>query len=405
MEYPVFSNDVAALWQLDPTVTFINHGAFGACPTAVLAQQQAFRHQLELEPLRFVMREFEPLLDTARVALAAFVNADPIDVVFVPNATTGVNSVLRSLTFKAGDELLTTSHAYNACRNALDFVAQRWSVKIVVADIPFPLEDEKQIIQAVLDCVTPRTKLALLDHITSPTALIFPIQQLVKSLDQYGIDTLVDGAHAPGMVALNLIDIGAAYYTGNCHKWMCAPKGAGFLFVRGDRQSLIRPLTISHGANSPRTDRSRFQLEFDWTGTHDPTPYLCLPAVFEFMNVHFSNGWREVMTHNRALALQARQILCEALEQPLPCPDDMIGAIAAVPLPSSFGVPQQDSANGIDTLQNWLWESYRIEVPIIPWINPTQRLIRISAQRYNHIEQYHYLAEALGKFVALALVP
>lgn len=394
MERPVFLNNFAALWQLDPTVTFINHGAFGACPSSVLAQQQALRHQLELEPLRFVMREFEPLLDNARAALAAFVKVDPIDVVFVPNATTGVNSVLRSLTFEAGDELLTTSHAYNACRNTLEFVAQRWGATIVVADIPFPLKDAEQIVQAVLGCVTPRTKLALLDHITSPTALIFPIQQLVKTLDQRGIDSLVDGAHAPGMVPLNLIEIGAAYYTGNCHKWMCAPKGAGFLYVKGDRQSLIRPLTISHGANSPRTDRSRFQLEFDWTGTHDPTPYLCLPAVFEFMNSHFSNGWRAVMAHNHALALQARQILCEALEQPLPCPDDMIGAIAAVPLPSSFGVPQY-GANGIDTLQDWLWENYRIEVPIIPWVNPTQRLIRISAQRYNHVKQYHYLAEAL----------
>ena len=399
MERPVFSNDFVKLWQLDPTVTFINHGAFGACPIAVLAQQQAFRHQLEQEPLRFVMREFEPLLDTARAALAEFVKADPADLVFVPNATTGVNSVLRSLTFEAGDELLTTSHAYNACRNALDFVAQRWGAKIVVADIPFPVEDAEQIVQAVLDCVTPRTKLALLDHITSPTALIFPIQKLVMALDQRGIDSLVDGAHAPGMLPLNLKEIGAAYYTGNCHKWMCAPKGAGFLYVRGDRQSRIRPLTISHGANSPRTDRSRFQLEFDWTGTHDPTPYLCLPAVFEFINLHFSDGWREVMVHNHALALQARQILCEALGQPLPCPDDMIGAIATVPLPSSFGVPQY-GANGIDTLQDWLWENTRIEVPIIPWVNPTQRLIRISAQRYNHIEQYRYLAEALGKFLA-----
>ncbi len=398
MKRPVFSNDFAKLWQLDPTVTFINHGAFGACPISVLAQQQTFRHQLELEPLRFVMREFEPLLDTARAALAEFVHVDPADLVFVSNATTGVNSVLRSLTFEPDDELLTTSHAYNACRNALEFVAQRWGAKIVVADIPFPLKDAEQIVQAVLGCVTPRTKLALLDHITSPTALIFPLQALVKALDQRGIDSLVDGAHAPGMIPLNLIDIGAAYYTGNCHKWMCAPKGAAFLVVRGDRQSLIRPLTISHGANSPRTDRSRFQLEFDWTGTHDPTPYLCLPAVFEFVNTHFPNGWQTVMAHNRALALQARQILCEALEQPLPCPDDMIGAISAVPLPlSSFGVPQF-SNQGIDTLQDWLWEHYRIEVPIIPWVNPTQRLIRVSAQRYNHVAQYHYLAEALGKF-------
>jgi isopenicillin-N epimerase len=394
MKRPVFTNAFTQRWQLDPSVTFLNHGAFGACPIAVLEQQQRFRHQLELEPLRFVMREFEPLLDIARVALANFVKADPADLVFVSNATTGVNSVLRSLTFAAGDELLTTSHGYNACRNALEFVAQRWKAKIVVATIPFPVQDAEQIVQAVMDCVTPHTKLALLDHITSPTALIFPLQKLVKALDQRGIDCLVDGAHAPGMIPLNLPEIGAAYYTGNCHKWMCAPKGAAFLYVRSDRQSLIRPLTISHGANSPRTDRSRFQLEFDWTGTHDPTPFLCLPAVLNFMTSQLPQGWTDVMAHNHALVLQGRQILCDALEQPLPCPDEMIGAIASVPLPSFLGKPQY-SDKGIDILQDWLFKNYSIEVPVIPWINPTQRLIRISAQLYNHIDQYHYLAATL----------
>jgi isopenicillin-N epimerase len=394
MERPVFTNAFAPLWQLDPSVTFLNHGAFGACPITVLEQQQHFRHQLEREPLRFVMREFEPLLDIARTALANFVKANPADLVFVSNATTGVNSVLRSLTFAAGDELLTTSHAYNACRNALEFVARRWNAKIVVATIPFPLQDAEQIVQAVMGCITPHTKLALLDHITSPTALIFPLQKLVKALDQRGIDCLVDGAHAPGMIPLNLSELGAAYYTGNCHKWMCAPKGAAFLYVRGDRQSLIRPLTISHGANSPRSDRSRFQLEFDWTGTHDPTSFLCLPAVLNFMTSQLPQGWTDVMNHNHALVLQGRHILCDALEQPFPCPDEMIGAIASVPLPSSLGKPKY-SHNGIDTLQDRLWKNYSIEVPVIPWINPPQRLIRISAQLYNHIDQYRHLAAAL----------
>jgi isopenicillin-N epimerase len=394
MKRPVCTNPFAQFWQLDPSVTFLNHGAFGACPIAVLEQQQRLRHQLEQEPLRFVMRELEPLLDIARVALADFVKADPADLVFVPNATTGVNSVLRSLTFAAGDELLTTSHAYNACRNALEFVAERWNAKIVVATIPFPLTDPQQIVQAVMDCITPHTKLALLDHITSPTALIFPLQALVKALDKRGIDCLVDGAHAPGMVPLNLSEIGAAYYTGNCHKWMCAPKGAAFLYVRGDRQSFIRPLTISHGANSPRTDRSCFQLEFGWTGTHDPTPFLCLPAALKFMGSQLPGSWLDVMAHNRTLALQARQILCDALEQTIPGPDEMIGSIASVPLPSAFGEPQY-SAKGIDLLQNWLWEEYRIEVPIIPWYHPTSRLVRVSAQLYNHLDQYRYLAEAL----------
>lgn len=394
MEFPN-PNEFAASWQLDPTVVFLNHGAFGACPIPVLAQQQRFRQQLEQEPLRFIMREFEPLLEIARQALADFVGADPADLVFVPNATTGVNSVLRSLSFELGDELLTTNHGYNACRNALEYVAQRSGAKVVVATVPFPLENSEQIITSVLSCVTPRTKLVLLDHITSPTALIFPLKALVQALAERGIDTLVDGAHAPGMIPLNLQDIGATYYTGNCHKWMCAPKGAAFLVVQRDRQSQIRPLTISHGANSPRTDYSRFQLEFGWTGTHDPTPYLCIPAVLEFMNAQFpQGGWPAAMARNRALALQARQLLADTLSQPLPCPDEMVGAIAAIPLPPSFG-PLQLSPVGIDVLQDWLWEEYRIEVPIVPWASPLQKFVRISAQLYNHLEHYRYLAMAL----------
>jgi isopenicillin-N epimerase len=386
--------DLSTHWSLDPDVIYLNHGSFGACPTAVLDAQQRFRNQLEREPLRFFNREFEPLLDRARETLAQFIGTDPAELVFVPNATTGVNSVLRSLVFEPGDELLTTSHAYNACRNALEFVAQRSGAKITIAPIPFPIESADQVVQSVLDCVSSRTKLALLDHITSQTALILPIQTLVQKLAEQGIDTLVDGAHAPGMVPLNLEEIEAAYYTGNCHKWMCAPKGAGFLQVRRDRQALIRPLTISHGANSPRTDRSLFQLEFDWTGTQDPTPYLSVPAAIETIASLIPKGWLGVMEHNRTLALQARQILCDALEQPMPCPAEMVGAIATIPLPPSFGVPNL-SQNGIDVLQDWLWETHQIEVPIIPWMNPPQKLIRVSAQLYNCADRYRLLAAAL----------
>jgi isopenicillin-N epimerase len=389
-----FSEDLAKNWQLDPEVVFLNHGSFGACPTAVLSAQQSFRQQLELEPLRFFGREFEPLLDKARDTLAAFVGADPLDLVFVPNATTGVNSVLRSLNFGPGDELLTTNHGYNACRNALEFVAQRSGAKIVVAPIPFPLESAEQIIESVLDCTSSRTKLALLDHITSQSALIFPIRTLVERLAEQGIDTLVDGAHAPGMVPLNLTEIGAAYYTGNCHKWMCAPKGSGFLVVRRDRQAQIRPLTISHGANSPRTDRSRFQLEFDWTGTNDPTAFLCIAEAIRVMDSMVSGGWSMVMEHNRKLALQARQLLCETLAQPIPYPEELVGAIATIPLPAHFGSPNL-LPSGIDVLQEWLWEKHWIEVPIIPWTNPPQKLIRVSAQLYNSIDQYRFLADAL----------
>lgn len=377
------------LWSLDPEITFLNHGSFGACPKAVLAVQQKLRSQLEQEPLRFFGREWEPLIDNARNQLAEFVGADSEDLVFVNNATTGVNSVLRSLTFSSEDEILTTNHEYNACRNALDFVATRTGARVVIAKIPFPIESPQQVIAAVMERVSPNTRLALLDHITSQTGLIFPIQQLVQELHQLGIDTLIDGAHAPGMISLNLREIGATYYTGNCHKWLCAPKGAAFLYVQRDRQSQIRPLTISHGANSPRTDKSRFQLEFDWTGTDDPTAYMCIPDAIAFMGSLLPGGWNELRQRNNQLVLEARQLLCQALEVLPPCPKEMIGSMAVIPMSAAL------ENRHFMTVHDELFDKFGIQAQIVPWHESPKLLLRISAQIYNSLEQYIYLANAL----------
>lgn len=385
-------------WSLDPAVTFLNHGSFGACPLTVLEAQAGLREQLEREPVRFFVREFEQLLDAARSQLAKFVGADPAELAFVPNATTGVNAVLRSLKFESGDELLTTDHEYNACRNALDFIADRTGARVVVAKIPFPIDSPEQVVEAVVERVSAKTRLALLDHVTSQTGLIFPIQQLVSQLAERGVDTLIDGAHAPGMVPLNLREIGATYYTGNCHKWLCAPKGAAFLYVRLDKQPAIRPLTISHGANSPRSERSRFQLEFDWMGTDDPTAYLCVPEAIRFMGSLLPGGWLELMARNRDMALAARQLLCEALGVSLPCPAQMIGSMAVVPLPDSL--PDIVKTKLIPPLQNALWERFKIEVPVIPRAVAPKQLIRISAQLYNTRQQYEYLARVLVDLLA-----
>lgn len=377
-------------WWLEPEVTFLNHGAFGACPKPVLEIQQQFRQRLEQQPLRFLAQDLEGLLDAARATLAEFVEADPLDLAFVPNATTGVNTVLRSLHFTPADQLLTTNHEYNACRNALDFVAARSGAQVVVADIPLPLQSPDQVIEAVIAKISPKTRLALLDHVTSQTGLVMPIQRLISELKQRGIDTLIDGAHAPGTVPLNLSAIGATYYTGNCHKWLCAPKGAAFLYVQRDRQAQIRPLTISHGANSPRTERSRFRLEFDWPGTYDPSAYLSVPTAIQFMGTLLPGGWPELMAQNRIKALAARKILCEALKVPPPCPDEMIAALAVVPLPDG----------SYQALQTALLEQYGIEVPIVPWPMGQKRWVRVAAQIYNTLPQYEYLAQALVDLLA-----
>jgi isopenicillin-N epimerase len=379
------------LWLLDPAITFLNHGSFGACPREVLAIQQSLRQQLETEPLRFFGRDWETLLDDARSKLAAFVGSNVEDLVFVPNATTGVNSVLRSLTFSPEDEILTTNHEYNACRNALDYIASRSGARVVVAKIPFPIHSPQQIVTAIIEQVSPKTKLALLDHITSQTGLIFPIQQLVQELQARGVDTLVDGAHAPGMIPLNLREIGAAYYTGNCHKWLCAPKGAAFLYVQRDKQPAIRPLTISHGANSSRTDKSRFQLEFDWMGTDDPTAYMCVPEAISLMGSLLPGGWDELRQRNHQLVLQGRQILCEALGVLPPCPEEMLGSMAVIPLVGTL------ADYHFMSLHDELFDKFNIQVQVVPWTENPRLLVRISAQIYNGRQEYEYLAMALGK--------
>lgn len=388
-DFKLQTSEYKELWTLDPSVMFLNHGSFGACPKAVLAVQQSLLSQLEQEPLRFFGREWEPLLDNARSKLAEFVGANIQDLVFVNNATTGVNSVLRSLSFSDEDEILTTNHEYNACRNALDFIASRTGARIVIAQIPFPIESSQQVIAAVMGRVSARTRLALIDHITSQTGLIFPIQQLVKELQQCGVDTLIDGAHAPGMIPLNLREIGATYYTGNCHKWLCAPKGAAFLYVQRDQQSKIRPLTISHGANSPRTDKTRFQLEFDWTGTDDPTAYMCIPEAIAFMGSLLPGGWSELMQRNHQLVLQGRQILCQALGVLPPCPDEMIGSMAVIQMPAAW------ENRHFMSVHDELFDQFGIQVQVIPWPQTPRLLVRISAQIYNTREQYVYLAKAL----------
>lgn len=386
--------DWRRLWPLDPSVTFLNHGSFGACPWAVLEAQAALRERMEREPVQFLWRDLEGLLDEAREALGAFVGADPDDLAFVPNATAGVNTVLRSVALAPGDELLVTDHAYNACRNALEAVASRTGARVIVAPVPFPLEGPEAVVASVLDRVGPRTRLALLDHVTSPTGLVLPIGRLVEALGARGVDALVDGAHAPGMVPLDLQALGAAYYTGNCHKWMCAPKGAGFLHVRPDRQAEVRPLAISHGANSPRRDRSRFRLEFDWTGTADPTAYLAVPEAIRYMGSLLPGGWPALMAHNRRTALGARERLCAALHVAPPAPDAMVGSLVAVPVPEGFG--PSPAPREPDPLQAALFARFGIEALVFRWPAPPVRILRVSAQLYNMPADYERLADALA---------
>jgi isopenicillin-N epimerase len=385
----------APLWTLDPSVVFLNHGSFGACPKAVLEAQAALRATLEQEPCAFIAREWESRMDVAREALGSFVGADPDALAFVANATTGVNTVLRSLVFAPGDEILVTDQGYNACHNAARFVAERSGARVVVARLPFPLASAAEVERAILAEVTPRTRLALVDHITSVTGLVMPVENVVRALAAHGVDALVDGAHAPGQVPLALDALGAAYYTGNCHKWMCTPKGSAFLYVRPDRQRDVHPLTISHGRNAARGDRSRFRLEFDFTGTQDPTAWLVIPDAIRYMGSLLPGGWDALRARNHALALEARGLLCAALRIPAPSPESMIGSLAAVPLPP--GPPSDALPLTVAPLMAELFRRRRIEVIVSNWPKPPARVLRVSAQIYNDLSQYARLVEALAE--------
>ncbi len=389
--------DLSRHWLLDPDITFLNHGSFGACPAPVLDAQLRIREQMEREPVRFMTQEAPQLLADARENLGAFIGASPEGLAFVSNVTTGLNAVLRSMPLAAGDELLVTDHEYNASRNVLDHVAACHGARVVVISIPFPVASADQISEAVLKNVTAKTRLALLDHVTSNTALVLPMPELIRELEARGVAVLVDGAHAPGMLALDIDALAPSYYTGNCHKWVCAPKGAAFLWVREDRRESVRPAVISHGANAPVPRSERFRAEFDWMGTADPSAVLTVPDAIRFLGSLLPGGWNEIRERNHALALEGRRLLADALGAEMPCPDEMIGSMAAIALPASnrFPISENSHAFAPNPLHDALFREHRIEVPLL--LDPAGRthLVRVSAQLYNTRDDYERLAAAL----------
>jgi isopenicillin-N epimerase len=397
---------LASHWSLDPEVTFLNHGSYGACPVEVLDAQRAWRDRLERQPVKFFSRDLDGLLAQARRPIARFVGADPDDLALIANATGGVNAVLRSLSFEPGDEILATDHEYNAILNVARHVAARDGARVVVAELPFPTISDDDVVERILAAATERTRLAVISHVTSPTAVVFPIDRIVAALDDRGIDTLVDGAHAPGMVPLDLDRLGAAYYAANLHKWVCAPKGAAFLHVRRDRQAVVRPGTISHGANAPESRKPRFRSEFDWQGTLDPTAWLAVPTAIDVVGGLVEGGWPAVMARNHELAVHAGDAVGRVFGTHA-SPASMLGSMVALALPieGPLGGPPaagQSSPLDADPLQTRIYDEFAIEVPIGPWPVPAaespnapRRLIRISAALHNDRDDIRRLTEAL----------
>ena len=366
-------------WTLDPDYVTVNHGSFGATPRSVLAAQDEWRRRLEAQPSRFMRLVLPDALRAAAGRLAEFVNVKPAGLAFVENATTGCNAVLRSMRLQPGDEVIVLSHVYGAVRNTVRYVTARAGAAMVEVTIPFPRAEPEQVIAGIVAAITPRTRIAVLDHITSHSALVLPLTEMVAACHEAGVPVLVDGAHAPGQVALDLVAINADWYVGNCHKWLNAPKGCGFLHARADRQDDLHPVTISHGYEKG------YLAEFDWTGTWDPSAFLSVAPAIEF---HERLGGPALMARNIGLAAEAAGLLAGRFGTETGLGNGTGGSMALIRL------PWQGKAGNDDALA--LREDLLHAGTDVPVYAEDGRMwIRISAQAYNEMDDYRKLADLI----------
>lgn len=370
---------VRSEWALDPDFLTINHGSYGATPRIVLAAQDDWRARMEAQPTRFFARELPSAIREAAAVLARFLGAAAEDVVFVPNATTGCNAVLRSLPLAAGDEILHVSHVYNAVRNTILHTAERAGASVTVAELPFPRPEPAEVLKSIERAITGRTRIVVMDHITSGSALVLPLEDIVKLCHAAGVPVLVDGAHGPGQVALDLPALGADWYVGNCHKWLSAPKGSGFLYARADRRADLHPVTISHGY------REGFTREFDYTGTADPTAYLAVPAALAFFE---RLGGTSLMERNRRLAAEAARMLAIGLGTEVGTAPEMAGSMGLVRLPIDLPSNKSEALKVRRALQD-----AGTDAPVHPQVGGLW--LRLSAYAYNELSDYQRLAQML----------
>lgn len=388
-------DNLSSLFLLDPDVTFLNHGSFGACPRPVFEAYQRWQLKLERQPVAFLDpdRGLSGWMRDARVALAGLVGADVDDIVGLTNATVGLNIVAQSLDLKPGEEILTTDHEYAALEKTWTYVARCTGAKIVTVKVPLPLTKEAQFTNAVLAGFTDRTRLLFLSHITSATALLLPIGRVVAEAKSRGIWSVIDGAHTPGHIPLNLKSLDADFYAGNCHKWMMAPKGSAFLYARKELQTLIKPLVISHGwtedsdvpgakgvfGNTPFIDSIEMQ------GTRDPSAWLTVPDAIEFAQNH---NWKKVAEQCRVLVQETATRVAKLTGLPALCtPEFCAPQMVAMPVPKSD--PEE--------LKSFLIEQHGIEIPVFNWQDRT--IVRVSVQGYNTQRQMDSLVDALREYL------
>lgn len=389
------SDNLARQFLLREDVVFLNHGSFGACPRPVFEAYQGWQLELEREPVEFLGRRLHDLLRAPREALATELGCGSEDIVGVLNATTGLNIVARSLDLKPGDQILTTDHEYSALEKTWAYVCRKTGAEIVVVKVPMPLTSEAAFTDAIIAGMTERTRVLFLSHITSPTALLFPIENAIAEARRRGIWSVIDGAHTPGHIKLDLEAIGADFYSGNCHKWMMTPKGSAFLHARPEVQGLLDPLVISHGwtadSKAPGAKgafgNSPFIDEIEIQGTRDPAPWLTVPAAIAFRK---DNDWWAVAEHCRALAQDtAARLAALTGLPPLSSPEFCAPQMVAMPIPECDPL----------AVHTALFETYGIEIPVFRWQD--RCIARLSVQGYNSRPQMDRLIDALGELLDL----
>ena len=388
-----FGHSMLEHWALDPAVIYLNHGTVGAPPRCVLQVQQKLRDEIERQPSRFLLQELagirlgtandrQPLLRAAADEIARFLGAAGKDIVFVDNATSGINAVLRTTNFSEGDELLVLDHTYGGVRNAAEYASRLHGAQVRVVELPERNVGPEGVIENVERAIGPRTRFALIDHITSESALILPVAEIASRCHKHDVAVLVDGAHAPGAIAIDIPSLGVDWYTGNLHKWAWSPRSSGILWTSPRRQDTLHHTVISWGLDQGITE------EFDWPGTRDPTPHLAAPAGIAFMR---DLGTVGVQRYNHDLAWNAGRAMAAHWGSTLPAPEQMIGTMITVPLPERLGSTREDAFRVRDAL---LFE-HNIEVHVHAWKGRLR--VRVSAQIYNEMPDVERLIDALAK--------
>ncbi len=385
--------DFHSAWQLADGVTYLNHGSFGPAPRPVLAARDHWQTALQREPMDFFLREMPRQLAKVRQALGNFVGAPADDLLLVDNATTGMNIVARTVRLRPGDEVLLNDHEYGAVLRIWQRACDTAGARLVIHSLPAPLESPEQVVDSLARAITPRTRLLVVSQITSPTALIFPVRQIIAAAQAAGVAVAVDGPHAVAMLPLNLAELAADFYTASCHKWLSAPFGSGFLYVHPRWQAQAESPLRSWGRPQPGAPPS-WRDEFEWLGTRDPAAVLALPAAIQFLGIDTQPSWQRFRQYTHAVIREVAESYQAKFNQPPLTAGDghsadaWYGSMAAVPLPPG------DAA----ALQTALWNQYRIEVPIVPWKDG--RLLRVSWHLYNRPEDLLLLHRALKELLA-----